>query len=467
MGRHGGGPVSRAAARAGWLAYAAVAAALAIVALLAWSRALAADGPVLYGEGAVAHAAILHRSLAEYRDPGGSVFVAANYPPLYFALGSLGDPFVTGRLVSVAATLAVAALVGWRARTGPRAVAVTLAFGWLALAPVAIWGAAMKPDLVALACTVAAVVLLEARRPTVAAPLLVAAALAKPTALVPFGALLVWALLRDRRLALRFAIAGSAAAAVALLLLLPFGYADLWRHVVTWNALAWSPEQALLLVLVGLVTYGAALGGGVLARGFAGPLGAYAAAGLVIVLLGGREGGTINYLLDLSAACFLALASVASRLARSPLYPVAAIANAVVATLVLNPLGLLPDRAATTGAWGRVERIDAVRAALASDDAILAEDSALLVATGHRVVVDDLFLWSRLAARGVIDPAPLVADVRAGRFGAVLSEVELERIGDAPAFERSRWEPELLGAIVARYRLERRLPGDLYLYRPR
>jgi len=124
-------------------------------------------------------------------------------------------------------------------------------------------------------------------------------------------------------------------------------------------------------------------------------------------------------------------------------------------------------RTATTGAWGDPERLRAVAAALAGDEVILAEDSGLLIASGHRVVVDDLFLWSRLVARGTIDPVPLLDDVRSARFTAIVSEVELGRLADAPAYERARWEPSLVQAIAVRYRLVSRLPGGLFVYRPR
>ena len=81
--------------------------------------------------------------------------------------------------------------------------------------------------------------------------------------------------------------------------------------------------------------------------------------------------------------------------------------------------------------------------ALAGDDRVLAEDSGLLLATGHRVVVDDLFLWSRSVANGTIDPAALLAEVAAARFTAIVSEADLSQLAAGPAYERSRWEPSL------------------------
>lgn len=450
-----------------WAAYGGVAGLMALVAVLAWGRALLSAGPVLYGEGAVAHAAILTRSLETYGSSGGTTFTAANYPPLYFAGAAIGEPFITGRVLSIVATLTVAGLIAWRGRGGGRLVPVVLALGWLALAPVAIWGPALKPDLVALALTVAAVLSLERRRAGLSAVLLVLAIVAKPTAVVVAIALLAWLARRDRALLRRSLVVGAIALVVAALALLPFGYEGLWRHVVTWNALPWSAEQAALLVFLGAVMLTALVGGAVIARAIRGPIAAYCVAGVAVALLGGREGATINYLLDLAAAASLALASVAPALARAPQYPAVALANLVVAVALIDPLGIVPGRTATTGAWGDLSRLTSAAAALAADESVLAEDSGLLVATGHRVVIDDLFLWSRLVARGTIDPVPVLDDVRSARFTAIVSEVDLGRLGEAAAYERARWEPSLVQAIELRYRLASRLPGGLFVYRPR
>jgi hypothetical protein len=454
-------------ARGAWLAYGAIAGFVAVLAILKWLQAVVIAGPVLYGEGAVAHAAILTRTFATYADAGGSTFTAANYPPLYFVLASPGDPFVTGRALSVIATCGIAGLVAWRARSGGRLTAAALGLGWLALSPVAIWGPAVKPDLVALALTVGAVLALERRRPGLAAALLVLAIVTKPTALAPAVALLVWVASRDRASLRRLASGGGIAVIAAAIALVPFGYADLWRHVVTWNALPWRLESALLLAFLGVMVLAAMLGTALVSRGFSGPIAAYAAAALVIVALGGREGATINYLLDLAAAGSLALASVAPRLARAPLYPAVAIVNLAVAALILDPLGLVPGRMATTGAWGDPSRITTAAILLASDQLVLAEDSGLLIATGHQVIVDDLFLWSRLVAREALDPGPLLNDIGAARFTAIVSEVDLAELSSAPAYERARWEPSLARAIDERYRLVSRSPGGLFIYRPR
>jgi hypothetical protein len=453
--------------RGAWLAYLAIAGIGVAVGLAAWLRAIGLDGPVLYGEGAVAHAALLSRSLASYADTGGSTFTAANYPPLYLLLASVGDPFVMGRIVSVVATFAIAGLISWRAWSGGPMVGAALGVGWLALAPVAIWGPAVKPDLVALALTVGSVLVLERRRAALSAALLVLAVLAKPTAMVVLLALAAWIAWRERALLRPFLRGAAITVAVAAIALVPFGYGGLWTHVVVWNALPWSLESAALLAFLAVVLYAALIGAGLVSRAFAGPIGAYVAGAVAIVVLGGREGATINYLLDLGAAGSLALASVAPALARAPFYPAVAIVDLVLAALILDPIGIVPGRTATTGAWGDPARVASAATALAGDELVLAEDSGLLLATGHRVVVDDLFLWSRLVARGTIDPGPLLTDVEASRFTAIVSEVDLAQLGAAPAYERARWDASLVRAIEARYRLTSHEPGGLFIYRPR
>ena len=91
------------------------------------------------------------------------------------------------------------------------------------------------------------------------------------------------------------------------------------------------------------------------------------------------------------------------------------------------------------------------------------EDAGLLAKTGISPVVDDLFLWSRLVERGIIDADPIVSQVRDGRIGAVIAEVDLEHLDAAPAFKRQRWAGTLVRAVLDRYRLTNHI-GDLWIY---
>src|SRR2546421_235393 len=370
----------RSRATVAWAAYLVPAAGLGLYALAQWISALANRSAVLYGEGAVANAARLARDGIAYLDADPSRFVAANYPPLYFPLASIVDPFVTGRAASIVATLAVAGMVFASARAAGRLAAAALAAGWLALAPVMIWGPALKPDLVALALTAMAVVLLD-RRPDLAAIAgfaLIFAALAKPTALLPAAALVAWLAVSDRATLVRCGF-GAAVAVVATT---------------------------------------------------------------------------------------LAIAAVAPRLRPSAVIPLALLAQLVVGTMVLDPLRVVPGRVPTTGAWSDQLRGGAISVAFHVDGRYLVEDSGLLAKSGIPPVVDDLFLWSRLVERGIIDAEPIVSQVRDGRIDTVIAQTDLEHLDAAPGFERQRWAGILVTAVLDRYRLAHQL-GDLWIYEPR
>jgi hypothetical protein len=458
----------RSRATVAWAAYLIPAAGLALYALAQWLSALANRAPVLYGEGAVANAARLARDGIAYLDPDPSRFVAANYPPLYFHLASIVDPFITGRIASIVATLAVAAMVFVTARPAGRLAAAALATGWLALAPVMIWGPAVKPDLVALALTALAVVLLDRRRELapIAGFALVFAALAKPTALLPAAALVAWLAWSDRATLVRCGFGAAVAVVAAAVTVYLDSVPDVWRHVVTWNALSWSLDQAVSVVVIGILVIGVPLGIAALTRGVGGARAAYLAGALAIVVLAGREGATINYLLDLTVATALSLSAVAPRLRAGALFPALALAQLVLATAIVDPLRVVPGRVPLTGAWGDPSRVTIIAPELASGEPLLVEDSGLLVARGATPTVDDLFLWSRLVERGTIDAAPVLTQVASARFRAVVSEADLEHLDAAPGFERQRWTAVLARAVVERYRLDRH-EGPLWIYVPR
>lgn len=302
-----------------WRGYLAVGAALAALGIGHWLWAVTLRGPVLYGEGAVAHAAYLARDRLEYAT-GASMFdlahtprplfIAANYPPLYFHLAAIGDdPFITGRVISILATLVVAGAIAWRARPAGRLLAAAIALAWLGSIPVLEWGAAVKPDLVALAFTVAAVMSLDRSKPrhAVSGALIGIAAMAKPTALLPALAMFVFVARRDPLAALRALASGLGAAVVVGIL--THGPDVLVRvHVVDWNALPWRPELAASLALLALIVLAVPIATIILTRPGTTVVTAYVAGAVGILLLGGREGATINYFLDLSAAVSLALA---------------------------------------------------------------------------------------------------------------------------------------------------------------
>jgi len=428
-----------------------------------WIWAVTLRGPLLYGEGAVAHAAILARDRLEYTFTAHygdvtPIFTAANYPPVYFHLAGLGDdPFVTGRIASIAATLFVAGAIVWRARPAGWLVATVVALAWLGSVPVLQWGAAVKPDSVALAFTVGAVMALDRSRPrhALAGALVGLAAMTKPTALLPALAMFVFVARTDPRAALRALGSGLASAFVVSVLTHGLDKASK-VHIFDWNALPWHFDLAASLVLLALLLLAVPLVTIAVTRPSRTIVTAYAVGAFGVVLLGGREGATINYLLDLSAAIALAVTGRAPMLALSARYPVAAIAQAAVAMLLLNPFGVVPGRAVTTGAWGDPTRIAAARDLPARS---LVEDSGLLIAYGREPLVDDIFLWSRVYAHAqetsssFLEGGRLLAAVRSGEFDAIVSEVSLDSLDQIGGYERARWHPDLVAAILQRYSL--------------
>ena len=452
-------------ARVAWWTYAAAAAGLAIAVVGSWVWAVILRAPMLYGEGAVAHAALLARDGLEYTTGAryadvSPIFTAANYPPLYFHLAGLGDPFVVGRVLSIAATLFVSGAIAFRAGAGGPLVAGALALAWLGSVPVMQWGLAVKPDPLALALTVGAVLALARARPLplLAGVLIGAAAMVKPTAVVPGIALIAYVARRDP-VGAALGFAGGIAAALGIAVLTHGPDELVALHVIDWNALPWRIELAVPLVLIALLVLAVPIATVVVARAGGGPIGAYLLGAVGVLLLGGREGATINYFLDLSAALALAGAALAPRLSRGLAYPLTSTVQLALGVLLLNPFPTTPSVLQPTGKWADPSVLAYVRDFVPG--MVLAEDSGLLVATGREPIVDDLFLWSRNYATGKSFTAgPMLLEaVRAGRFDAIVSEVDLERIDVGPGYERQRWHPDLVAAVLARYHMPRRFLG--------
>ena len=237
-------------------------------------------------------------------------------------------------------------------------------------------------------------------------------------------------------------------------------------HVIDWNALTFHVDQAVLLAVVAILVVGVPLFSVALLRKGLSPIRAvYVVAALAVVALGGREGATINYILDLATASFLVLAAVGPHVRASGALPIALAAELVVVIALFDPFGFLPGRPPGTGAWADPARL-AAASALAKP--ALVEDSGLLVASGIEPIVDDLFLWSRLYDRGgsFDEGGRLIDAVSAHRFQTIVSETDLARLDAAPAYERQRWASALVKAVLDGYRLDRHT-GALWVYVPR
>lgn len=443
-----------------WLVPAAIAVALALRDIADWIATATSGLPIAYGEGAVLHAGQI---LARGGDPyaqGQAGFVSANYPPVAYVVVAFGlplGPFVALRLANIIAAVAIAALIGWRARAD-RLIAVTLGASFLALYPVGLWTTQHRVDLLSVALCAGAVVSLGAPRrgPLLFGILGALALLAKPTAVLPLGAVLVYLLWHERRVGVRalaaLALASLAGVAIVLLRSEPRG---LIEHLAANNAFPYDWRNTVFLLVLAALLLGAFVVPAV-ARAD-GVMRAYLTGAVGVVILGGHEGATVNYLLDLAAAAVIALAPLARARAR---WMPALIAGQLLATLALTIVGPFAPPGPTIGA-ARV----ALVSGLPAGGRYYVEDSGPLLAAGREPYVDDAYVWARLVALGrrTDDVTP---QVEARAFGAIVSDVPLDRIGAASEIERQRWPQTLVDAVLRNYTLDAASAGG-YRYVPR
>lgn len=445
-------------ATAAWLVLLVAAGLVAIPSLWEWSAAPGYAGPLEYGEGSVAHAAqLIARGADPYAAQPPGTFVAAIYPPVSYLIAAAGDrfgPFVGLRVASLAATVALAVLVGVAAR---RRIAPGLALGmaYVAILPVRAWAGAHRPDDVAVLFTAGAVLTAGSSwRRAVGAGILGALAIfTKQTAIVPVAVVLIYLLLWDRTAGRRLAVALAVSVGVlSVVTALAFGPRDVFDHVIGSNATEFSIADALAFATFGMLALGAFVL--VAARVGSGRMRAYLLGAVVVVLLAGRAGASVNFELDLGAAAVLAIAT-APKLGGIGI-PLALTAQLlfVSAFMAFGPIGggsaavapQSPALAFTAGAHH------------------LAEESGTLIAAGIEPDVDELFVWSHLVALGRL-PDEITPRVRRGEFATITSTAPLDQL-DAWPIQRQRWLPALVDAVLERYRLDRSGPG-YYQYVPR
>lgn len=443
-----------------WLIPAVIAVALAGRDLLSWVTTASSGLSLAYGEGAVLHAGQI---LARGGDPyavGPAGFVSANYPPLAYAVVALGlplGPFVALRIANILAAVVIAALIGWRARAD-RALAITLGASFLAVYPVGLWTGQHRVDLLSVAFSAGAIVALGSGRagPALFGILGAAAILAKPTAAVPLAAVVAYLIWHDRRVAVRaiaaVVLATGAGLAVVLLRSDPAGLVE---HLAVNNGLPYDWRNPAFLLVVAVLMLGAFLIPA--AAGAGGTMRAYLAGAVGVVLLGGHEGATVNYLLDLCAASLLAFSPLAPRWRR--IAP-ALVSGQLLATIALTTIGpfTLPDPTAGVARAALVS-------ALPAGGRYHVEDSGPLLAAGLEPYVDDSYVWARLVALGQRQD-DVTPQVEARAFTAIVSDVPLASIDAASEIERQRWPAKLVEAVLRNYRLDASTPGG-YRYVPR
>ncbi|MGH2351669.1 MAG: ArnT family glycosyltransferase [Chloroflexota bacterium] len=268
----------------------------------------------------------LARGQPIYVDWSSPPYQMANYPPLYPVVAAAGvafqgTQFFTGRLISLASTLATGAALAvtiWALHGGRRA-AVIGGLLYFVAHPVWNWGALQRVDSFAVAWELAGVAVFAAgwlrsgRRWALWAtvPLFLAAVYSRQTVVAGALACYGYLLIRRPRLGLVVLAIYAAAGLVLLGVLQAATAGQFWRHIVDgnlnrWNwervDTYWQPFQRLLHWTFPFATIAVLLGA--TRRQPQIPL-LYLIASAATTLTIGKIGSNVNYLLQLWAALAL------------------------------------------------------------------------------------------------------------------------------------------------------------------
>ncbi|MDK2973128.1 MAG: hypothetical protein PWP23_2883 [Candidatus Sumerlaeota bacterium] len=445
-------------------------------------------------------------------------YTVGNYPPVYpvlLAVGTLvaGDSLAPGRILAGLAAFLIAGLILYAVLREPAGglvgglIAVGLFLGTWALSE---WIAFVRVDLPALALGMAGFVLGTGRQSRLRLAAVVAlfslAFFTKQTQIIAplalFGAML-WR--RQWRGAGVFAAAMAGTCAVFLGLLVLATAGEFWRHTVAYNANAmyWNQVPVWLAHLRDFS--GFALVALIPAAGFLvwsechrpGPVpeepegphqpsrSLVAPASLLYLGLAGlsllttaKAGSASNYLLEFLAVAALVtglgISRAAELLQNSALGPRRR-RTAVAAAVVLALLLLCHGASGSLNIGGTIarhrlfrqppppelrEQLALVELHLSEfGSPVLAEEPIFAIRTGSPVLYQP-FIMTQLAREGKWDPAPFVADLEEGRFGAILTNQDLARDGHFPGFTE-----EMRRAILRAYRLREQIGGH-FIYVP-
>jgi ABC-type glycerol-3-phosphate transport system permease component len=472
-----------------WAATGALLLAGAWAASLFVAHALAAlhfPYPLNYGEGPLLDQAARLQDLQTIYPPGLSrpPYVVSNYPPLFVLLQAplvwaFGPGFWYGRAISLASTVAVAALIVLTVHAFTRDKTASLAGGltFLAVPFVLHWSSLDRVDMLGLALSwggLYAVVRRPDRRGVILAVLLFVAAIytRQTYALAAPLAAFVWLLAGAHR---RKAIELAALTGVLGLLLLGalsiLTGGGFFLHTVTANVNEFRWEQVsynlstiqgiMPLLLIGALAFV------VLGLRSRPPtwwlVGAYLVGSAAAALLIGKVGSDVNYLLELSAALALASGALISRYALRPgarcalLFALAVQVAIMVQASQYVYAGFQADVIAHKAGLARLEEI--------VDDSkgpVLADEYAgLLPLDGRRIYLQP-FEMTQLQRDGTWDQSLLLMSIERRKFPVILIWRPLYAAG----IERERWTPEMLEAIEENYEPVHKYAGTL-VYQPR
>jgi len=416
--------------------------------------------------------------------PGPGALFINNYPPLWFYLtGALarwfGDPILPARIVAFAAFFGVAAAIYALARNlridaGAAAIGA-LGFVVTAAAFFRAYVGLDEPQMLAHAlATAAAAAAMGSRRRrgiAVAALLTVLALLVKQIVVGLPIAVTLFLLLRRRHLLGAWIATGLAAAVIALAALLAAYGSSFVSNVISPRYFSFerlgTSLAATLRVITPLVAFGVAAWGvrrrwddAVLFAALA-----IAAAYAPIVVFGSVLGVSFNIGFDLAIAASLGLAVGWARtqeaLGRWGAPWRAVVAVALVAVPILDAPRDVRDPAALANAQATAVTSAALTTRIASlKGPVVCETLSICIWAGKPSAAD---LWKLHNERTLafLDPAPMLARIRAGGYAGVVTMRPLIR----PADDRDL--PGLGAALAAGYAPPVIYPGVGALYLPK
>lgn len=415
-------------------------------------------------------------------------FVSAPYPPLHpLLLALFGDStvphlFYAGRLISVIAALLVA-LAGFgvaRQVTGSRLAGVAAAVTLLAFAPLQIWALRIKPDLVGLAFTVIGLWLISVWRGPEAEqagsrrwwlpPSLIAAALAfvlahfaKQTMLAGPLAAGTYLLLRDWRVAIRWAVVYLAVLALTWATLDLVTHGQYTYHVWVLHKLQWTGgrfwklvtqlRDSWPLVILGLIGLGVTLRRPTVINAYL----LWAPASLIGA---GVTGSHHNHLLETGVALGLAGAQ-AIGLALAHGGVLRALAPVLLGTQLLlwgTPLQWFVGDFALDASYERY--VEYLRA---TPGEVMADDIGLMYAAGRPLRFDDPAAMGPAATLNLWDQSEFVRLIREGHFSTIIHPMDVFEEGIIDP--SGRWTPEMLQALKDSYAIKFR--DSLLIYVPK
>lgn len=442
-----------------------------------------------YGEGTVL--AMIHRLRAEAPSLSWveqTPYTLSNYGPGFYAAGRAagtlaGRPasLVPTRYVTLAATLACAAIIVVMTRRGTGEAALGVFAGLLFLtAPVVDgWVPAGRVDLLGVLASLAAYATLDRqpRRSVAAAALVALASLVKPTEALAALPLFVFLLARrEPRSAVRFAIAvgafGAAGWALAFWWSHGFYFWAVFRSNLPGFSIWRGYQQAYgffasPIAVAGFVSLAYAVvasPSSVLDSPY--PIG-FAISTLAAAAMVCREGSNFNYFIEPAALASLVIGTgglpLLTAINRRRTIEVAAVTAAIIAVPSVQDLRARLPLGTPAGYQTIAANVSAP-----SGSVVLADSRWFdaVMARGYRPIVNDPYLFRTLVDRHRMDAAPVIEALKAGAVPYVVLDTSLEGHRRFPPLLGPMWPLEILDVIEARYASVASEPG-LYIYKPK